>query len=163
MSRLNSINVQDPIETNNTLILFNAQSVVNKWPATCLSLAQYKPTIIAITETWLSEQDAPMYRYFSYQQFFACRKGGRGGGVMMFFDNSHCVTQITIPSIIPGACELLLVQDVAATQSWLLVYRPLNCNVGDTRLLFDVINQIVSEYPNSIVLGDFNMHKIKWS
>ena len=81
----------------------------------------------------------------------------------MFFDNSHCVTQITIPSIISGSSELLLVQDVAAIQSWLLVYRPPDCNVGDTRLLFDVINQIVSEYPNSIVLSDFNMPKIKWS
>ena len=30
MSRLNLINVQDPIETNDTLILFNVQSVVNK-------------------------------------------------------------------------------------------------------------------------------------
>ena len=92
MSRLNSINVEDPMETNDTLILFNTQSVVNKWQATCLFLAQYKPTIIAITETWLSEQDAPMYRYFSYQQFFACRKGRRGEGVMMFFDNSRCLT-----------------------------------------------------------------------
>ena len=82
---------------------------------------------------------------------------------MMFFENSHCVTQITIPNIIPGSCELLLVRDVAATHSWLLVYRPPDCNVGHTRLLFDVINQIASEYPNYIVLGDFNMPKIKWS
>ena len=38
-----------------TVILFNARSILRKWPTICREIDAYQPSVVAITETWLCE------------------------------------------------------------------------------------------------------------
>ena len=77
--------VQDSADTD-TLVLCNARSIRNTWPlfkATVSSV--YVPSILAITETWLSDDISCNYVYKDYRQFAVSRKSVHpGGGVVIF-------------------------------------------------------------------------------
>ncbi len=145
------------------LLVFNAESVLRKWTKICSEISVYKASIIAVTETWLSEDIVHFYTYGNYQQFSHCRRGGGGGGVLMFFDPSFSVLQLAAPPLTPDSCQLLPIVDVSSGHCWILVYRPPRTCAEDTRQLFASIEELLSNHRNVTILGDFNLPDINWS
>ena len=143
--------------------MFNSRSIARKWPAICSEIDLYSPGIIAITETWLSDDSVKYYNYTNFQQFSACRPGGGGGGVMLLFSNKHSVVQLKLPLVPPPSCDVLAVRDVSDGHCWVLVYRPSdNLPAVDTRLLYESIHAILLVCASITILGDFNLNSIQW-
>ena len=118
MSKFKRVKANATTEIHETVILFNARSIVNKWKAICSEISTYFPSIIAITETWLSEELCQYYTYNNYQQIAKCRIGGRGGGVLMFFAPHLKVVQIALPIASLSSCDVLLVKDITNNHCW---------------------------------------------
>ena len=49
-----------------TVILFNARSILRKWPTICREIDAYQPSVVAITETWLCEDITKFHTYHDY-------------------------------------------------------------------------------------------------
>ena len=88
-------------------VLLNARSTVRKWAIIYDELVIYKPAIVAVTETWLSEDISPYYNYKNYQMFHKCRKDGGRGGVALFFSVICTVAEIVPKVSPPTSCQVL--------------------------------------------------------
>ena len=67
--------------------MFNARSAANTWSDIALLLYDMNVNIIAITETWFSQDsDLSAYELHGFSNYFKCRFGWRGGGVMLCVD-----------------------------------------------------------------------------
>ena len=146
------------------LLLCNARSIRNAWPEFKAAAAAYNPSIIAITETWLSTDISMKFTYFQYSQFAVSRDAAHpGGGVMLLFKPTYSVYQKSIPVETPNACDVLPVVDTSNGHCWVLVYRPPNCNAKNTSQLCKYLDCILTEHKSVTVMGDLNMRNIDWS
>lgn len=46
-------------------------------------------TVIAISETWLTDDQAVMYEIEGYEMFFVNRREQKGGGVALYIDSNY--------------------------------------------------------------------------
>ena len=145
-----------------TVILFNARSILRKWPIICREIDAYQPSFVAITETWLCEDITKYYTYHDYQQFFRSRPNGGGGGVALYFSQAWSVTEASLPTPSPPSCELLPVVDKVTGHCWVLVYRPPGISAEDTRQLSRALSALLALYPQATIFGDLNYTKIAW-
>lgn len=145
------------------LLLCNIRSVRNTWPVFKQEVSHYNPSIIAITETWLSSDIVSSYNYYNYKQFAVCRQSGqRGGGVMLLFNPSFSVFQV-LPRVKPPiTCDVLAVVDTAKGHCWVLVYRPPQCSAVDSEALVECLESVLTNYKYVTICGDFNMKDIDW-
>ena len=144
-----------------TVILFNARSILRKWPTICQEIDAYQPSVVAITEIWLCEDITKYYTYRDYQQFFRSRPNG-GGGVALYFSQAWSVTEANLPTPSPSSCEVLPVVDKVTGHRWVLVYRSLGVLAKDTRQLSRALSALLALHPQATIFGDLNYTKIAW-
>lgn len=141
----------------------NAQSIRRKWPQLIAAVSLQNPTVLAITETWLSDDIACLYKYGNYSQFAVCRQSvGGGGGVMMLFHPNMSVVKVRTSVVPPPSCDALAVVDIKDGHCWVLVYRPPDCNACDSTQLCEYLDCLLTTYKSVTIIGDFNMSHIKW-
>ena len=145
-----------------TVILFNARSILRKWPTICREIDAYQPSVVAITETWLCEDITKYYTYHDYQQFFRGRPNGGGGGVALYFSQAWSVTEANLPTSSPPSCEVLQVVEKVTGHYWVLVYRPPGVSAGDTRQLSRALSALLTLHPQATIFGDLYYAKIAW-
>ena len=144
-----------------TLILFNAWSIHNKWPDIKCQLQFYSPSVIVIVETWIYEHVNKYYTLEDYQSSSTCGKNNYDIGVMLLLKSCFSAVMV-IPEVqLRTSRELLLVQDMTNNSCWMLVYRPPNIQVADTIMLLETIESALNDHAN-IVLQDFNFPSINW-
>ena len=80
--------------------------------------------------------------------------------MLLFLSSSFSVVEVDPSDIPPNSCEFLSALDKESGNCWILIYRPSDVSVEDTRLLFRSIDAILSLHPNAIVLGDFSLGNI---
>ena len=78
------------------------------------------------------------------------------GEVLLLLSSSFSVVKVYPSDIPPNSCEFLSVLDEESGICRILIYRPPDVSIEDTRLLFRSIHAILSLHPTAIVLGDFN-------
>ena len=136
--------------------------MLRRWKNICAELSAYESSIVAVTETWLSDDITQYYTYENFQKFHKCRQGGGGGGVALFFNASFKVMEIAPAVSPPASCQVLSVLDVRKKHCWTLVYRPTDTSAGDTRQLIECLHSIIAKHQCSTILGDFNLREISW-
>ena len=136
--------------------------MLRRWKNIFAELSAYEASIVAVTETWLSDDITQYYTYENFQKFHKCRQGGGGGGVALFFNASFKVMEIAPAVSPPASCQVLSVLDVRKKHCWTLVYRPPYTSAGDTRQLIECLHSIIAEHQCSTILGDFNLREISW-
>ena len=140
-------------DLNVSIILFNARSVLRKWPRISREIDVYNSSIVAVTETWLNEGIQNYYTYHEYQQFYRFRPNGGGGGVALYFRNTNVVSEVSLPVESPNSCDVLAVYDKHSSHCWVLIYRPPDVTAEDTRQLYRSLKALLAIYPNITILG----------
>ena len=62
--------------------------------------------VCVVTESWLSNDNVDRYSFEGYTQFYACRDGRRGGGVLVYAKDDLNPTPVR-HFIVPDAMEIL--------------------------------------------------------
>ena len=124
--------------------------------------SRYKPSIIAITESWLSDDISDKYAYNDYHRFSSSRNAAHPrGGVLLLFSPGYSVFEKSVHVKPPASCDALAVVDAADGHCWVLVYRPV-CKAEDTAQLCRYLDCVLSEHKAVTIMGDFNLNQIKW-
>ena len=135
----------------------------NKWEAIKAEVITYRPDIICISESWLSEDETSNYQFDNFVAFADCRVGRRGGGVLMLIDAKLKPRKAIAGSVDTAPCNVVSAYIGSASKPVLIstVYRPPAVPWGETKRFFDHL----ASYPmteNRVIIGDFNMPFIDW-
>ena len=123
-----------------------------------------KCIIIALTETWISNDDSDIVASildFGYTLYLAPRQTGRGGGVGFMIRNDFYLSPyISFPSFSYSDFLSLTLKLPNLTLHLTVIYRPPK---PETILFFDEFHDFIHKHPSSssylpIVLGDLNYH-----
>ena len=123
-----------------------------------------KNIIIALTETWISNDDSDIFASildFGYTLYIAPRQTGRGGGVGFMIRNDFLPISIHfIPPFSYSDCLSLTLKIPNLTLYLTIIYRPPKPEII---LFFDEFHDFIHKLPSSssylpIVLGDLNYH-----
>ena len=92
-----------------------------------------------------------------------CYTGGGSGGVMLFFSTMPSIVPVKLVVQPPTSRKILAVFDQMVGHCWVLVYRPKdNISSNDTHCLYEALKAIQTELKIVTILGNFNVHGIKW-
>ena len=153
-----------------SIMLTNANRILNKLNELSILCHSYKPAIIAICETWLSSEISDNHvLLYNYRIFRRDRTERIGGGVMFYIRNDirswrldnldtdrHEVLWVALrPKILPRPFSLLILC-IVYCPPWYNVDLKMNL----TSYLTTTIDNIYRKYPNAafIVCGDFNSY-----
>jgi len=148
------------------VVYFNARSIGNKMNELQLLVAEEKPDIVGITETWLTDkiydQEIGMEGYTLFRKDREDEDKKRGGGLVMYIKNN-----------LNPVCDEALTNNMFKDSLWCKI----NCNGQITKLgicykspdcskeneinLYKLLNEIMKD--RAIVMGDFNFPEIDWS
>ena len=156
-----------PSKSKLRIALFNARSIRNKWSQIVTELNLLHPDIVCITECWLSDEEAMCFKYNDFSQFSSCRNGKRGGGVIIFIDQSLSPSLCNVGNcnynvVNSCACDCVSVSfkvNDVTRQILSLVYRPPNVSIRECDELLSTLTKLRSMHKNLTwhVLGDFNL------
>lgn len=146
-----------------SLAFVNVQSIKNKSGTVSNYTNSYKPDILAVCETWLTELETPAsvaeITPNGYSLHHIPRHGRRGGGVGVFVRKP--IKCSTIPTPAASAFEHITLQVRINKHDYNLVslYRPPNMSftrfLEDFTLLLETLYALPSQF---IICGDFNIH-----
>ena len=146
-----------------SILLSNARSILPKLDELRLLNSVYHTSILAITESWLTDSIDSSLLGFANYIFYRCdRNSGRGGGVCMWC-NSDLLPE-AIPTQKHHKTELLALHLRRIDCVFILVYIPPGISAMDSRSINDNIINIIDSHlsylPDSeiTVCGDFNRH-----
>ena len=88
--------------------------------------------------------------------------GGKWSGVLLFFDRSYSVRDLSASVKIQNSCKPIAVIDATDGHCWVLEYRP-KCSVDYTRQLCNHFSTILAEHSSVTITGNCNMRNIKGS
>lgn len=154
------------------IIHFNSQSLRNNFKfdtlKTYINLLESKTQIIAITETWLNDEEILNYSLLNYNSFFKNRKTINNnkssktktnyGGIAVFSHISLQVEQITID--IPECESLILKTNINNTNTLIIIiYRTGN----NFKTFIENLTAQLNDYQNFdlIFMGDYNINLLK--
>ncbi|CAH1366045.1 unnamed protein product [Tenebrio molitor] len=146
----------------------NIASLLAKYDDFCAFVGRDEPSIILLTETWLSSSIpdslcGPSLR--GYTLFRRDRFGRWGGGVCMYFANK-VLTNFKIQPISGDfrGIEALFLEVHSKTVSFVLgcVYRPPSSSISDDKILIDLIKGLAETSQKILIFGDFNMPDLLW-
>ena len=145
--------------------MFNARSAVNTWSDIAPFLYNMNVNIIAITETWFSQDsDLSAYELHGFTNYFKYRFGRHGGGVMLCVD-ARLISKLLFVSSNDLPFDLLSVKLFTQKPFVItLVYRSPDCSVADTLILQNLLDDILAKSTSAvcIMLSDFNLPNICW-
>lgn len=157
----------DPASTDVPIYYSNVRSLVPKLNALRNYASIYKPFLIAITETWLTN-DIPssIFGLPNYVAFRKDRSFAKGGGslllvsseveskpVLLRYDSSCKVDGVACQVTLPNGESL----------GCLCVYRPPNSIDSDNSVMRDLIADFLKfDFQYNLVMGDFNFPEIQW-
>ena len=133
-----------------------------------LHVLKFNFSVIALTETWLTNENCSLYGICNYNSHHSVRENRRGGGVSIFVnplisfktrpdlekcdDNIECAFIQILQNPLNSTCNPLIGA----------VYRPPNSNaVQFNDSLNELLNKVKSEQKTCYIMGDFNFNLVK--
>ncbi|GAA57759.1 hypothetical protein CLF_113165 [Clonorchis sinensis] len=141
----------------------NCLSLFNKLCDIKQSVCLEQPSIIALTETWLTPDVSDVISINGYSIFRADSKRGRAGGVALYL-HAALPIPIALSDTTPAPlCKALWIQvSLRGSDSLLgVVYRCLLSSPEDDQFLIRTLEQLSSSYhfTRRLLVGDFNAPK----
>ena len=162
--RLGTSGGRDPHSTL-SIMHINCRSLVNKITEIHSLIAQCNVNVLAVTETWLSKEEADDVKIPGYHFVSKCRETGRGGGVGIFIKDSLDYEIIKNDRIFSklNSFESMLVTiklNRGKTASIGVIYRPPGTSLETFCQEFDeMLLHCKSE--NLFLAGDYNLDLLK--
>ena len=143
-------------------VCLNARSIVNKRNDLNIMVKDIDPHIIGITESWattdISDAELGITRYV---MFWKDRIGRRGGGVILYIQESIQAYEIKLEK--EAECEEAVWCNIVTRKSTLtvgLVYRSPNITIDENEKVQNAIKEVSKR--DCIIMGDFNHGRIQW-
>ena len=149
-----------------SFLLLNSRSLINKISQLRSLITLEYPSIVFITETWLSSciPDDDIF-VDHYNCFRGDRTSGLGGGTLIYIHECFSATQIAVKQCSSLGDSVWCILNLSENQNILCgcVYRPPGFNSGTDIALSEHFNE-VSEIPVAyrVIAGDFNLPEICW-
>jgi hypothetical protein len=154
--------------SNFSLIHFNCRSLSANFEkmVSCLSELEFNFDIIAVSETWLSDNNNNReYEIDGYVPYFCSRQNKKGGGVALYVN--HLLQHKYLPNVsfcVENCAEFICIEVYLKNSRKVVVgcvYRAPNTNLGLFREKFDILCQTVGK---SIlyICGDFNVDLLNY-
>lgn len=122
-----------------SVLLTNIRSLRSNFSELCVSAATFKPSVIALTETWLDESiPDDCISLAGFLLFREDRANRRGGGVCAYVDEGERVSRISDVDPPPECCECLWLHFRSQELIMLLIYIPPN--------LLSVQHKLITNY-----------------
>ena len=156
-----------PLHNSNISILhLNCRSLKKNLPSliTLLATLNTRPTIIALTETWLKEGEEIFLSIPNYTLVSSPRTSGRGGGVGFYIDQKHQFVEITCHKAKDDAFEALTIEITCPVTRNLVIscmYRPPGTDPKCFNNELDIFLVSLSKCINKKIyclVGDFNLN-----
>ena len=147
-----------------SILYMNARSIANivKFNAFQSVVADYSPSIIAVTETWCSERLLDGALSIPGFTFYRCDRINRtGGGVLIYVSDEYTVVPLPLDSI--DGHEFLFCNVNSGTSTFMIgaVYRPPAEKVSPS--LCELLDTVGGCGKKQFVVGDFNLPRIDWN
>ncbi|KAJ3662352.1 hypothetical protein Zmor_006706 [Zophobas morio] len=137
-----------------------------KYNEFCALVATECPSIIMLSETWLTSSIPSGMAFLNgYTLFRKDRAERKGGGVCIYILDQILADFVLIPlDVDTGSIESIFLKFYNKSSTFVLacIYRPSTSSLHDSRLLFDSIFNITNTYVNTFFFGDFNLSELKW-
>jgi hypothetical protein len=144
----------------------NVASLTAKYDDFCAFSNTYKPSIIMLTETWLTSKITDsLVSLGGYTLFRADRDGKKGGGVCVYIEDHTLADYLVVPLYVDtGGIDSLFLKISNCLCTFVLgcVYRPPSSCFDDDKILINYINHTTRKYDKIFVFGDFNMPDVRW-
>lgn len=135
------------------LIQWNLRSVRSKKSELIHLINKYKPSILAISETWL--EPGSLFRVPGFSILRSDRRDGFGGAALLI-KNNYFFKSVTLP--VHNNDHIDIVAALVAGVTYVSVY----ISEKDTSVI-PILNNIFSHLQSPVVvLGDFNAHHSSW-
>ena len=125
-----------------------------------------KPSIIILTETWLSASVPDgIIALDGYTIYRSDRNRSKGGGVCIYLaDQIFSEFHIKDIGTDLGGVESLFLELTTNTTSFVLgcIYRPSSTSIDNDRTLIELILNLTAAHEKVFIFGDFNMADIRW-
>lgn len=158
--------------SGNELSIFyvNIRSVRHKFDMFLdyLNSLNHKFSIIALTETWLKNEETSMYNIPGYSAEHQNRDSKNGGGICLFIDeNLKYVRKDNLSINDSTSLESLFIEIInEKTRNFVVgaVYRPPNNKYVDFELALNrILSQLDRRNKPCYILGDFNIDLLKYN
>ena len=172
MYTTSKVNINNSIYTarflNAKCLLFNARSICNKLNEFHVVIKTIKPSLCAVTESWLNSNVSDQFLDIDNQYtIYKHNRESRGGGVFLMVANIIKSREVSINLDLPGV-EIVCVDLVTPNEliRIVLCYRSTSLANVSLDLNFRLINclkKLLSVKYKCLLMGDFNLPKIKWN
>lgn len=140
--------------------LWNARSLANKFSIFQSFIYSLEPSIIAVSETWLSSYHLDGEILPSRYSIFRKDRNSRGGGVLLAVEQTLAVSPLpSPPDLEVSTIKLNFPKPVVVC----VVYLPPLSNNSTFTHLLSYLHQLFSSNESVFVVGDFNCPDIDWS
>src|ERR1043165_8156647 len=146
-----------------TILHLNTRSIISKLNEVQNLLQQLPTSILAVTETWLTDNTADTIHIPGYTFTYRNRGEGRGGGVGLFTREDIKHKEMIIPTSFTSFESLFI--NISSTKSTDIVvgviYRPPGTNLDFFNTEFESLIDLLTVYKNRnkriFLAGDFNI------
>ncbi len=132
-----------------------------------LNILQNKFTVIALSETWLTDEKGVEFHFEGYELFYVNRINKRGGGVALCVSSDlKCKTIECMTTVIEYVMECLTVEIEMKKQRNIVVtciYRSPGSSITAFNNKFEQLLVGLNENKVSIICGDFNINLLNVS
>jgi hypothetical protein len=125
-----------------------------------LTVSESKFSVIALTETWLTDSNASLHDLPNYNHVCLLRNDRRGGGVSIHLINSLIYKERPDLTVMNDNCEILFVEIKMGSANYLIgaIYRPPSANASDfLEELTSTLSKLNSVQCTCYICGDFNL------
>lgn len=127
--------------------------------------SQTLPSIIGLTETWLSSDPNPPFALDNYDFIFNSRHDRAGGGVALYLSKDYNYNICNDITFMNNALESLFIEIIVPNHKNIIVgvvYRPPNSNSHDfLSQLTDITRNHIFLNKDCFIMGDFNINLLK--
>lgn len=143
------------------IIHLNIRSLLPKIDLLRVWVEQYKPNVITLSETWLTNRISNNEIKLTNYVLYRADRGCRGGGVATYV-SSNLVSELIIPHVEPLHFECIFVKVTLHENKYITIgniYRPPSAPAESFNCIISTINSITCRN-EIIILGDFNKNWI---
>ena len=142
-----------------SILVGNVRSVNNKLDLLLITLHNYRPSIVVLTETWLTEETTDFLLAPGYRHFHITREGKRGGGVSILVNSDIGASELASTITIDFEILHVLIKTSSSFAFHLIgIYRPPQGKVENCIVqLHETLSEIFNSSSNTVmVTGDVN-------
>ncbi len=126
-------------------------------------IVEKKLDILCLVETWHKQSDGLLFNELTpagYGLFDLPRSSGRGGGIIVLYNQQYSLSPVAAPLFNSFECLVLTISESFST-AIVIVYRPPKANKDFLSEFAELLSFLCLKFERTLIQGDFNIHMDK--